>query len=165
MLFADPSLEPVTTFSRVPNGESGENSLLAVSLNTPNTVRACKSFIKASTDSRALGSSVYQLFSLGCGVNSIASVCHGSIVTLMFDETFGQLMTHFFDRDQLITAELTTSFKRPLRTPAVVLCTARIETEPEGRKTRMVGEISDGSGNVYAVGRSLYLRRKAKGHL
>ena len=105
------------------------------------------------------------LFSLGSGVNSIAGVCHGSIVTLMLDETFGQLMTHFFERDELITADLRVSFKRPLRTPVVVLCTARIEEEPEGRKTWMNGDIRDGNGTVFAEGKSLYLRRKAKGHL
>lgn len=105
------------------------------------------------------------LFSLGSGVNSIAGVCHGSIVTLMLEETFGQLMTHFFERDELITADLGVSFKRPLRTPVVVLCTDRIKREPEGRKTWLNGDIRDGNGTVFTEGKGLYLRRKAKGHL
>lgn len=162
---ADLSIKPVDTFSRLSHGQGGENSLLAISLNTPTTVRACKSFIKHSSgDSAAIGPSAYMLFSLGSGVNSIAGVCHGSIVSLMLDETFGRLMTYFFDRDELITAGLEVSFKRPLRTPAVVLCTARTEREPEGRKTWMIGEIQDGNGTVFAHGKCLYVRR-AKGHL
>lgn len=164
-LTADPSYKAVDTFSRVPNGEGGENSLLAISLNSSTTIRACKSFIKPHPNSQALGSSADVLFSLGSGVNSIAGVCHGSIVSLMFDETFGQLMTHFFDRNELITAELRVSFKRPLRTPAVVLCTAQVEREPEGRKTWMSGQIRDGVGTVFAEAQCLYLRRKIKGHL
>ncbi|KAL8742692.1 MAG: hypothetical protein Q9190_004860 [Brigantiaea leucoxantha] len=164
-LAADPSLKHVDTFSRVAHGEGGENSLLAISLNTSTTVRACRSFIRSSPDSKAIGTSAYVLFSLGSDINGIAGVCHGSIVTLMFDETFGQLMAHSFDRDELITAELTTSFRRPLKTPAVVLCKAQVEREPEGRKTWMNGEICDGNGIVFATGKGLYLRRKAKGHL
>lgn len=105
------------------------------------------------------------LFSLGSGVDGISGVCHGSIVALMFDEAFGQLMANFFDRDWLITAELVVSFKRPLMTPAVVLCTTWIETEPEGRKTWMRGRLEDGLGSVYAEGKALYLKRKIKGHL
>ena len=162
---ADSSLEAVETFSRVPNGQGGENSLLAISLNTSNTIRACKSFIKRSPDSQALANSAYVLFSLGSGLNSIAGVCHGSIVTLMFDETFGQLMTHFFQRDELITGDLGVSFKRPLKTPAVVYCAVRVERAPEGRKTWMVGEIRDGTGTTFAEGRCLYFRRKIRGHL
>ncbi|CAL8579970.1 hypothetical protein XPA_005703 [Xanthoria parietina] len=164
-LAANLGLQPVRTFSRVPHGVVGENSLLAISLNTSTTIRACKSYVKSSPDSQMLGSSVYMLFSLGSGVNSIAGVCHGSIITLMFDETFGQLMAHFLDRDELITAELRVSFKHPLRTPTVVLCTARIEKEPERRRTWLCGEVRDGDGTVFAEGQSLYMRRRTKGHL
>ncbi|KAL8639250.1 MAG: hypothetical protein Q9226_008891 [Calogaya cf. arnoldii] len=164
-LAADPSLQPVHTFSRVPNGEAGENSLFAISLNNSSTIRACRSFIKSRLDSQVLGSSVYMLFSLGSGINSIAGVCHGSIISLMFDETFGQLMAHFFDRDELITAELGVSFKRPLKTPTVVVCIARIDKEPEGRRTWLNGEIRDGQGTVFAQGQGLYMRRRAKGQL
>ena len=164
-LLADSSLEPVPTFSRVRHHGSTENSLLAISLRTPNTIRACMCLIERPADSRTLGTSIHMLFSLGSGVNGISGVCHGSIVTLMFDEAFGQLMTTFLDRDWLITAELAVSFKRPLRTPAVVLCTTWIETEPEGRKTWMRGKLEDGLGGVYAEGRALYLKRKEKGSL
>lgn len=163
-LAADPSLQRVPTFSRVPNGEAGENSLFAISLNNSCTIRACKSFLKCFPDSR-LGGPVYMLFSLGSGVNSIAGVCHGSIITLMFDETFGQLMAHSIDRDELITADLGVSFKRPVRTPIVVLCTAQISKEPDGRRTWLTGDIRDGSGTIFAEGKSLYMRRRAKGLL
>jgi len=46
-----------------------------------------------------LESSVHVLFSLGSEIDSIFGVCHGSIVTLMLDEAFEQLMTNFVDRD------------------------------------------------------------------
>ena len=157
-LLADRSLEPVPTYSRVPHGGSTgatENSLLAISLHTSNTIRACMSFIKRSADSHALGSSAHMLFSLGSGINGISGVCHGSIITLMLDEAFGQLMTNFFERDKLITAQLVVSFKRPPMAPAVVLCTTWIETEPEGRKTWMGGEVRGGLGGAYAEGKGL----------
>ncbi|KAL8668763.1 MAG: hypothetical protein Q9168_006621 [Polycauliona sp. 1 TL-2023] len=164
-LITDPSVKPVNTFSRVANGDGGENSLLALSLKTSKTIRACRFFIRSPSDFQTLDTSAHMLFSLGPNVNSIAGVCHGSIISLMFDETFGQLMTHSFDRESLITAELRVSFKRPLVTPAVVLCTASIEGIPEGRKTWMRGEITDGGSTVFAQATCLYLTRKAKGHL
>jgi len=46
-----------------------------------------------------LESSFHVLFSLGSEIDSIFGVCHGSIVTLMLDEAFEQLMTNFVDRD------------------------------------------------------------------
>ena len=161
----DPSMESMTTFSRIQHTASTENALFATTLNSPNTVRASETFLKRSADCRPAGNSVYQLFSLGSGLNSISGVCHGAMVTLMLDEAFAQLMTSLFARDELVTGELVVSFKRPLKTPAVVLCRTWFAKEPEGRKHYLNGEVQDGFGYVYAEGRGIILTRKVKGRL
>lgn len=84
---------------------------------------------------------------------------------MMLDEAFVQLMTSLFSRDEMITGELVVSFKRPLKTPAVVLCRTWFEKEPEGRKHYLKGEVQDGLSYVYAEGRGIILTGNFKGRL
>ncbi|MCJ1250986.1 hypothetical protein MMC30_008216 [Trapelia coarctata] len=161
-LTADSSWKAVPSYSRILHVDSTENAFLARTLRTPETVRACTSFFKASADARPLGSTVIMLFSLGSGLDGISGVCHGAFITMMLDEAMGQLMAMVVPRDGMITAELVVKFQRPLKTPAVVLCRSWIEREPEGRKLWVRGEVTDGVGGVYAEGKGLFMGRREK---
>ena len=153
-------MEPITTFSRIAHPDTTENNLLARTLQTSTTVRACKSFLRRSVDSGTPRNQVYMLFSLGRDLNGIAGYCHGAVISLMLDEATGQLMACECDRDQMITAQLNVKFRQPIKTPNVVLCRSWIEREPEKRKLWIKGEVSNGVGGIYADADALFMKRR-----
>lgn len=80
---------------------------------------------------------------------------------MMLDEVTGQCTAMIFGRG-IITAQQNITFKKMIPTPGVVLCRSWLEKEPDGRKIWINGSIEDGSGGVYAVSESLFLRSKPK---
>jgi acyl-CoA thioesterase FadM len=58
-----------------------------------------------------------------------------------------------------VTAELTIKYKKPIMTPAVLLCRARVAKEA-GRWVELVGWVEDGNGTVYAEGRGAFVKMK-----
>lgn len=54
------------------------------------------------------------------------------------------------------TASLKIDFRRPVRTPGVLLCRSWLERR-EGRKLWVKGRVEDGQGGLYAEGESLWV--------
>lgn len=96
------------------------------------------------------------LISVGDGVNGHQHIMHGGMVATLLDEAMGSVAGI-----STFTAFLNITYKKPVPTPGVMMCRARV-TRREGRKFFMQGSIEDGMGTVYATAESLFVEIMAK---
>ena len=117
-------------------------------------------------------------------MNGQPGVLHGGMVATLIDETMGCLIgliqeqseprtedevearTHpkFGGEVKVVTAELTTRFLKPLRTPGTVLVTARMGGI-EGRKWRIEASVEGEGGERIAGAESLWVQLRGRGRL
>lgn len=98
------------------------------------------------------------LVSLGKGVDGGIDRLHGGVMATMLDQVMGILVS-YSHKSHCATAELTVRYKKPITTPTVLLCKARIVGEA-GRWIELVGWVEDGQGTVYAEGRGAFVKNK-----
>lgn len=168
-LLDDPDFQTTTTFSRQYK-ESTEDSLLAETLKTDNTVRAVLSLCRHPRDISPEGAEkkalrideVRTIVSLGSGMNGHSHILHGGIVATLLDEVMGILLTSNKDpanasiQGETFTAYLHVNYLKPVDTPQTVLVTARFR-ELKGRKHFIESTIEDGDGAVLAKGEALWV--------
>ena len=100
-------------------------------------------------------------------MNGYPAILHGGIVATLLDETMGSLLIlnkalkNPALTPDFVTLELVTKFKKPVRTPQVVLVVAEIK-EVKGRKVFLSARVDDGSGGVLAMGEALFVGLKGK---
>ncbi|KAI5856589.1 HotDog domain-containing protein [Tricharina praecox] len=123
-----------------------EDSLTAVTFNTDDTFRA---YLPVATPSETC-----TFISVGDGLNGHEGILHGGAVSAILDIGLGAPVNTI-----AFTAFLNVTFKKPLPTPRVVVCRARI-TKSEVRKKWVAGTLEDGEGTVYATGECLYVEAK-----
>jgi acyl-coenzyme A thioesterase PaaI-like protein len=140
----------------------GENSLLAQTLNTDDTISWFVLLYKRPEQPQKVIDESKALLALGSGVSGFAKTCHGGIVATILDEVMGELIKvnlaehSDIPRTTYVTAYLNVTYARPVPTPGTILATARI-TKADGRKLYMEGTIEDGLGNRLAKGDSLFV--------
>jgi len=156
-LFSDPNLRPCVTPTRS-SRSSRENTLISKTLATPTTLKAWQSFYRSPTPKYPLGECL-TLLSIERDLNGYKDTMHGGVVSLLLDECMGHAAYSYRDPDTLsFTASMKIDFKRPVKTPAIILCRSWLDGErSQGRKMWIRGVIEDGDGVVYASGKSLYL--------
>lgn len=168
-LLADPTLIPIETPSRV-RKPGTENSFLAQTLRAEDAITACQSFYKLPLPSPADSTSgsgsvnlgdMQTLYFIGSGLNSHENVCHGGFLSLVLDEIMGLIVRLYPKALNPYTIYLNVNFKKPLPTPAVILCRAWF-TKLQGRKMWVAATVGDGEGSLYATGESLFLDVKEK---
>lgn len=173
-LINDPAWTPCNTSSRQAKG-STEDSFFAETLRSDRTIRKLLSMHrKAVAEGSPAIQEVRTLMDLGNGVNGHPDICHGGFVATMLDEVIGVLLTLNLGISQgqkhgesvnepmrSFTAYLKVNYKKPLRTPGVVLCTAKFERS-ERNKTWVVGTVEDGQGTVFATGEALFVEPRSK---
>jgi thioesterase superfamily protein 4 len=133
-----------TSFLRTPKA-SGEDSLTALTLQTPDTFRALLSV--------RIARETITLVSLGSGMNGHAGVLHGGIVATILDMTLAAAMD---TTAAAVTAWLKVTYKKPTPAPGVVMVRSRV-TRKEGRKWFLSGTLENGTGTVYAEGECMFV--------
>ena len=141
--------------------QNSSNQLFSDTLWTQKTIRAHQSYYKKPPAGRTIGGELRVLLSLGSGLDGYPGMCHGGLLTLLFDDAIHELAAQEIP-DVSITVTLNTTFRQPVRTPSVVLCRVWMEKEPQGRKAWVQASIEDGNGGVYASADSFILRMKGK---
>ena len=133
-------------------------------MNRPEVVPHCLRLVPKPTpvgDKQQLNE-IILLVSLASGVDGYHELCHGGVVSVLFDEAFGNLMwrNHFIERPRLngasVTASLTTKFLQAVKTPCTVKVTARL-TRLEGRRRYLSGMLQDGDGIALASAEGLFI--------
>ncbi|KAF4631035.1 hypothetical protein G7Y89_g7094 [Cudoniella acicularis] len=164
-LLDNPEFTVTPTFSRQYKA-STEDSLIAETLRTPNTIERCLSIYKRPAAGTSWISELRMLVSLGSGMNGGPNVLHGGIIATLLDDVIGTLLTVNKDTEAIplssstVTASLNVTYLRKVSTPATVLVVARC-LEVKGRKFSMYAEVQDGEGNVLAKADSLWIRSRA----
>jgi hypothetical protein len=133
-----------TSFIRKPKASS-EDSLTALTLQTPDTFRA---FLAVRTPTETI-----MLVSLGSGMNGHACILHGGIVATIFDMALAATMD---TTAAAATAWLKVTYKKPTPAPGVVMVRSRV-TNKEGRKWFLSGTLENGTGTVYAEGECMFV--------
>lgn len=82
-------------------------------------------------------------------------IVHGGIVATMLDEAMGFTITRIHDVRGAVTADLNLEFKAPVKTETPIQVRAR--SSKNGRRFDCSAEILDGSGNVLAEAKSLWV--------
>lgn len=168
-LISDPEFAYSPTYSRIPK-ESTEDSFFAETLATDRTIRKCLTVHSRPNPSlEAPIQEVRTFVEIGSGVNGYPNVCHGGFVATMLDEVMGVLLTvnqvwfkeHRGGGEHMMqmTASLNIKFRKPVKTPAVLLSTARI-AKMEPRKWFIAGTIEDNNRQVLAIGEALFVEAK-----
>ena len=90
-------------------------------------------------------------------MNGHADTSHGGLVGLLLDEIIGNASQCGRAPGKIVmTAYLNIQYKKPMRTPMVLLGQSRL-TRKEGKKLFGQGSLEDGNGTVYATGEALFI--------
>ena len=161
-LIDDPAYTTVPSASREPKPTT-EDSLLAETLNTAATIRACLLLYQKPPGPNTAVQEVRTLFSLGSGLNGHPRLCHGGLTATLLDEGMGNLLwvnKHLECTPPFAlataTANLNINYRKPLPTPTTVLAVAPVRAVP-GRKFFVEARIEDGDGAVLAEGKALWV--------
>lgn len=144
---------------------STEDALFAETLKTPDTLSHCVSTYRTPANPGQRIEEFRTLLSLGYQLNGYPHVAHGGVTCMILDEVCALLLTYNKDleggpiRYSTVTASLQVSFLKALRTPQVVLVTAKIK-KIEGRKHFIEASIQDEHRVAIATAEALFMRQQ-----
>jgi thioesterase superfamily protein 4 len=149
--------------------ETGENNLLARTLNNRDTIEGwCSLYRRPERSERAAKDEVRTLLALRGGLDGYSGVCHGGITATLLDEIMSILVAVCRESQGLspdnLTADLRVRYLRPVPTPSVVLVTAKIRDIQKQRKYFVDAEMVDEHGVALAKGEGLFIH-KSMGNL
>jgi len=156
-LFEDPTLRPFVSSSRVPpkSSSSTRETFVSQTLQTSDTISAWQSFFRPPTSSRPF--EIVYLLKVGSGLNGHQDLAHGGFLSVVLDDVIGTAADVERPKDKsTMTAYLKVDYRRPVKTPGVLLARAWLEKR-EGKKMWGRGVIEDGEGNVLADGDALFI--------
>lgn len=170
-LLADTKFVSSPTSSRT-RKESGEDSFVAETLNTSQTIRSWVTQHSLPVDDQKPAiREIRSILDLGLGLNGYPAVMHGGMIATLLDEITGVLLTinvHHNNRTSnterslnSMTAYLNVTYKKPLPLPSIALSTAKF-TKVDGRKHYVRGTLEDGNGQIYAIAEALFVEMKPK---
>jgi len=136
---------------------------MSETLSTKDTIRAWQSFFKTPLNpvteySNVVAGEVYTLLSLGDGMNGYPHIMHGGMLSTIMDEVMWLVASFHKPPDTTtFTAFITVNFKKPILTPSILLCRARLEEKSNRRKLFTKAILENGEGSVYATAESLFI--------
>ena len=160
-LLAETDVVIVPTSSRQ-RKESTEDELVAVTLKTEKTIRSWLTFYKRPAAVTTRVDEVYNLLSLGPGLNGYAHLVAGGIIGVILDECMGilGLINKSLGIEGaagfMVTANLKINYMKAVSTPGTYLATATLR-ELKGRKCYFDASIKNGEGTVLATAESLWI--------
>ncbi|KAB8289644.1 hypothetical protein EYC80_010558 [Monilinia laxa] len=164
--FENDSLYPFPSESRILKEHTGD-TFTAITLRSPDTIPFVQLFYSPPTSSRPWGE-VKVLLSFGSHVNGHIDTAHGGFIGALLDDMIGCATETVRAKDKAtMTAYLNITYKKPIKTPGVVLGRSWVEKKGE-RKIFGKATIEDGEGVVLATGDALFIifdRDKLRGKL
>ncbi|KAM3075672.1 hypothetical protein ACMFMG_007804 [Clarireedia jacksonii] len=154
-ILSDPKLRPFDTIQRIPKPHTGD-TFMSITLNTDETIKAWQYFYSPPSINRPYGE-IFHLVSLGIHVNGYIDTSHGGFVGVLLDDMIGYAAGAARPSDKTaMTAYLNITYKKPIRTPSIVLGRSWIERK-DGRKLFGKATIEDGDGTILATGDALFI--------
>jgi acyl-coenzyme A thioesterase PaaI-like protein len=177
----DPNYDPIVTAARVAITDR-EDEFVGRTLQTDETVKNWLALVSTVAfpppgapasvkDDRnykrgAQTPEVLMLFNLQSGVNGFRDTAHGGLLCALMDEALAMVVelyraTASASREELYTANLNVSFRRPVKTPGVVIAKSWLEKR-EGRKCIVRGLLEDGEGRACVHVEGLWISARSK---
>jgi len=157
---------------------SGEDAFFSETISTDRTMRAILTLrCKEEADEEIAYKEIKELVDVGDGLDGYPNVMHGGVTATLLDEACGALINfnavkkvereralgRNIARPNWMTAYLNTTYKAPVRTPGVLLCTATIVRQEGGdRKVYMRATVQDGKGTVCTICEALFVKVKSQ---
>jgi acyl-coenzyme A thioesterase PaaI-like protein len=152
-----------------------EDSLFAITINSPSTISHFILFYPRPATPRTVLPELKALITLGSNLDGYSGICHGGIVATIFDEVLGyaapatrvmrmeekELPSGTTAPSYYVTAYLNTTYLRPVRTPGTILVVART-VRTQGRKVLVEAYMEDEEGEKLAKGEALFVQAKLK---
>ncbi|TVY85765.1 Acyl-coenzyme A thioesterase, partial [Lachnellula willkommii] len=149
-IFNDPTLQAFTALEPQRNPH---NTFMTKTLATEDTIIYWQSFRKLG----AQYSHIVTVLSIGGGLNGHVDTCHGGFIGVVADSALGYAAESERPSDKAsMTAYLKINYKKPVRAPGKILCTAKVYRK-EGRKMWISGTIEDGEGTILTTAEALFL--------
>lgn len=160
-LLNDPDFIVEPTHSRRYFPQTGENSFLARTLKTGDTIEAWCSLYNRVTADRPMKNEVRTLLSLKQGLDGYPQICHGGLVATVLDEICSILVAECRWSQDLspenVTADLRITFLKPVKTPGVVVVKAKVSDIQKSKKYFVKAELTDLEGVVRARAEGLFI--------
>ena len=147
--------------------ESTKDELIAVTLKTEKTIRSWLTFYTRPAPGTTRVDEVFNLLSLGPGVNGYVHLVAGGIIAVILDECMGVLgainqgLGVEGAAGSLVTANLNINYVKAVPTPGICLATVTLR-EFKGRKCYFDASIKDSEGSILATAQSLWIDTAAK---
>lgn len=162
----DPRYDPIITAARIAITDK-EDEFVGKTLQTQDTIRNWLALVSnaafppagvatsAEKSTRTPGPQapeVLILFHLQSGVNGFSETAHGGLLCTLMDEALAMVVelyraTSSSSREELYTARLNISYRRPVKTPGIVIAKSWLEKK-EGRRWTVKGLLEDSTGEV-----------------
>lgn len=148
-----------------PTGAGSHHTFLTKTLNTPDTIAASYTLQKKPAEGQSV-IEIMTLMALGSDMNGHIDTLHGGTVATILDEIAG-VMLHTGRRpggnpsSHVFTAYLNVSYKKPVRTPQIIIVKARIAFV-EGRKEKVLVEMLNRYDEVLSSAEALFIRVKSE---
>jgi uncharacterized protein (TIGR00369 family) len=162
-IMADADFAEEPTSSRFYHVDTGENRLLANTLNTKDTIEAWYSLYRRPNKStRRIKDEVRVFLALREGLNGYPRVCHGGITATVLDEVMSILVSVCRESQNLslenVTAELNIKYLRPVPLPSVVLVRAKVQDIQKDKKYYVDAIMEDAAGTVLTRAKGLFIQ-------
>lgn len=157
-IFDDPALVPIITTLDVV-APRAPATFMRHTLRDHDTIRARQSFYRraeTSATEETRPGELWDLCSIGLGVEGHERVSHGGFVSTLLDHHMGSIVTLHSRFGTPHTGSLHIDFKGPLPAPSAVLCRTWIASV-EGRKIKTKGVLEGEDGTPIALGEALFI--------
>ena len=161
-ILEDPEFAVESTHSRILFPDTGENTFLADTLKTKDTIEGWCSVYRKPTQSRPSKDEVRTLLSLNGGLNGYPRICHGGLVATVLDEVSSILVSECLHSQNLppenVTADLRIRYLKPVLIPGIVVVKAKVTDIQKVKKYFVQAELVDADGDVRAKADGLFIR-------
>lgn len=153
--FDSPALQPFH-IEPLSLGTDRQFTLVTKTLATPSTFRAWQGFWVRPTPSSPYGEFV-NVLAIGADLNGHLDTLHGGIIGVLLDEVSGQVAYCHRDLDRIgLTMSMNIDFKRPVKTPGLVVLRAWLDKATDGRNMYIRASVEDIHGGLYAAAESVF---------
>ena len=160
---SNPSYQIIPGITQKIGARPGTNKLLSKTLNQPEAIHATVALRRLRTNIEGKPR-VIVLLAIGADLDGHENTLHGGVCAVFLDEIAGLILDMYNVRyvesnTQFFTARLDVSYRRPVRTPQVLLGCAYLVDESE-RKVRVAVDIKDKEGVVLCHGDATFVKVK-----
>ncbi|KIW82295.1 hypothetical protein Z517_05322 [Fonsecaea pedrosoi CBS 271.37] len=168
--YLDPArYSKIPGITRKPNEHARANTLFTRTLRSSDSIRATVSLSAIPAKPNDPVTEAVTLISLGSDLNGWSDTIHGGFLAVLLDECAGVLLglnegSGNAEPPRVYTAYINISYKRPVRTPQIIVAKATLRSKT-GRKMVVTVDILDPEGTVLCSAETMFITSNAAANL